>query len=52
VPGKRADVIAVPGNVLMSVGALRHPLLVMKDGAVFTESSSGSRAREGGLSAQ
>src|SRR5215468_1395412 len=30
--GKRADIVAVPGNVLQNVKATEHPLVVMKGG--------------------
>jgi imidazolonepropionase-like amidohydrolase len=33
--GKSADVVAVPGNVLEHLDATEHPLLVMKEGAVY-----------------
>ncbi|HLY54041.1 MAG TPA: amidohydrolase family protein [Stellaceae bacterium] len=32
--GKRADIVALPGNPLDDVTATEHPVLVMKDGAV------------------
>jgi imidazolonepropionase-like amidohydrolase len=32
--GKRADIVAVPGNVLQDIHATEHPLLVMKGGMV------------------
>ncbi len=34
-PGKRADLIAVDGNPLADIGAMRRVVLVMKDGAVY-----------------
>ena len=34
-PGMMADLIAVEGNPLATVGALRKIRFVMKDGAVF-----------------
>jgi imidazolonepropionase-like amidohydrolase len=33
-PGRWADIVAVPGNVLEHVEATEHPLLVMKEGAL------------------
>jgi imidazolonepropionase-like amidohydrolase len=33
-PGKLADVVAVPGNVLQNIRATEHPLLVVKQGAI------------------
>ncbi len=33
--GKLADIVAVPGNVLDNIDATQHPLLVMKEGAIF-----------------
>jgi imidazolonepropionase-like amidohydrolase len=32
--GKRADIVAVPGNVLQNIKATEHPLFVMKGGVV------------------
>src|SRR4029077_8305413 len=32
--GKRADIVAVPGNVLRDIHATEHPLFVMKGGVV------------------
>jgi imidazolonepropionase-like amidohydrolase len=34
-PGKSADVVAVPGNVLADIEATAHPLLVMKEGTIY-----------------
>lgn len=34
-PGFFADVIAVPGNPLENIGALTHPVFVMKNGEVL-----------------
>jgi imidazolonepropionase-like amidohydrolase len=33
-PGRSADILAVPGNVLADIAALEHPVLVMKAGAL------------------
>ena len=33
-PGKLADVVAVPGNVVENIGATEHPSFVMKQGEV------------------
>lgn len=32
--GKLADIVAVPGNAIVDIGATEHPLFVMKDGVV------------------
>ena len=34
-PGKAADLVAVPGNVLDNIGATEHPLFVMARGAII-----------------
>jgi imidazolonepropionase-like amidohydrolase len=33
--GKSADIVAVPGNPLMDIGATEHPLFVMKEGVIY-----------------
>jgi imidazolonepropionase-like amidohydrolase len=38
-PGKRADVVAVEGDPLADIGALRRVTLVMKDGVAFNETA-------------
>ena len=38
-PGKRADLIAIEGNPLADIEALRRVRLVMKDGLVQRETS-------------
>jgi imidazolonepropionase-like amidohydrolase len=35
VPGKSADIVAVPGNPLAHIEATEHPLLVMKEGVIY-----------------
>lgn len=42
-PGRRADVIAVAGNPLADIGAVEHPLLVMKDGVLFRQPAAPAR---------
>jgi imidazolonepropionase-like amidohydrolase len=42
-PGKRADVIAVAGNPLADIGAVEHPLLVMKDGVLYRQPAAPAR---------
>jgi imidazolonepropionase-like amidohydrolase len=42
--GKRADIVAVPGNVLQNIKATEHPLFVMKAGVVVVQKSAGSAA--------
>jgi len=34
--GKRADIVAVKGNPLTDMSTVRHPILVMKDGQIFS----------------
>jgi imidazolonepropionase-like amidohydrolase len=34
-PGKAADIVAVPGDVLRNISATEHVRLVMKDGRVY-----------------
>lgn len=34
-PGKSADIIALPGNVLTNLEATQHPLMVMKEGVFY-----------------
>ncbi len=34
-PGKFADIVALPGNPLDDIHATEHPLLVMKEGAIY-----------------
>jgi imidazolonepropionase-like amidohydrolase len=36
-PGAYADIIAVPGDPLVNIDALKNPTFVMKDGSVFRE---------------
>ncbi|MBZ5532208.1 MAG: amidohydrolase family protein [Acidobacteriia bacterium] len=36
-PGAYADIIAVPGDPLANIDALKHPTFVMKDGSVFKQ---------------
>jgi imidazolonepropionase-like amidohydrolase len=42
--GKRADIVAVPGNVLQNIKSTEHPLFVMKGGMVVVQKSAGSAA--------
>ena len=39
--GKRADIVAVPGNVLQDIHATEHPLFVMKGGVVVVQKAAG-----------
>jgi len=34
-PGKAADIVAVPGNPLIDIDAMRHPTFVMKQGVIY-----------------
>jgi imidazolonepropionase-like amidohydrolase len=38
-PGKRADVLAVRGDAAADIGALRHPLMVLKSGATMLDTT-------------
>jgi imidazolonepropionase-like amidohydrolase len=38
--GKRADIVAVPGNVLQNIRATEHPLFVMKGGVVVVSKAA------------
>jgi imidazolonepropionase-like amidohydrolase len=40
--GKRADIVAVPGNVLQNIKSTEHPLFVMKGGVVVVQKPAGS----------
>jgi imidazolonepropionase-like amidohydrolase len=40
--GKRADIVAVPGNVLKDIHATEHPVFVMKDGVVVVNKATAS----------
>ncbi len=40
--GKRADIVAVPGNVLQNIHATEHPVFVMKGGVVVVQKSAGA----------
>jgi len=42
--GKRADIVAVPGNVLRDIHATEHPLFVMKGGVVVVRKTAGAGA--------
>jgi imidazolonepropionase-like amidohydrolase len=42
--GKRADIVAVPGNVLQNIRATEHPLFVMKGGVVVVQKSAEAAA--------
>lgn len=42
--GKRADIVAVPGNVLQNIKSTEHPLFVMKGGVVVVQKPGGSAA--------
>lgn len=42
--GKRADIVAVPGNVLQDIHATERPLFVMKGGTVVVRKTAGSTA--------
>jgi imidazolonepropionase-like amidohydrolase len=42
--GKRADIVAVPGNVLRDIHATEHPLFVMKGGVVVVRKTAGAAA--------
>ena len=35
--GKRADIVAVPGNVLQNIHATEHPILVMHLGKIWVQ---------------
>ena len=35
--GKRADIVAVPGNVLQNIHATEHPVFVMKGGVIVVQ---------------
>jgi imidazolonepropionase-like amidohydrolase len=39
--GKRADIVAVPGNVLQNIHATEHPVFVMKAGRIVLQKSGG-----------
>jgi imidazolonepropionase-like amidohydrolase len=41
-PGKRADIVAVPGNALKDIHATEHPVFVMKDGVVVVNKAAAS----------
>jgi imidazolonepropionase-like amidohydrolase len=41
-PGKRADIVVVPGNVLKGIHATEHPLFVIKDGVVVVNKVAAS----------
>jgi imidazolonepropionase-like amidohydrolase len=34
-PGKYADIVAVTGNPLVNIKTTEHPILVMKEGAIY-----------------
>jgi imidazolonepropionase-like amidohydrolase len=40
-PGKSADIVAVAGNPLTDMKTTEHPLLVMKEGKIYTSPSAG-----------
>ncbi len=41
-PGKWADVVAVPGDVLANIRATEHPIFVMRHGRVVMQKTAGS----------
>ena len=38
-PGKTAEVVAVPGNVLSDIHATEHPVFVMHQGRIVVQKS-------------
>ncbi len=45
--GKRADIVAVPGNVLQNIHATENPLFVMKGGVVVVQTRAGTGSGAG-----
>lgn len=40
--GKFADIVALPGNPLVDIAATEHPVLVMKEGKIYVQTSAGA----------